>query len=104
MNLFKCVFIFLALLQACAVARGQNSAVPARFVQKEFAIGLWVPPQFTEGAGDHHKQIVEAYKECADANFTLVIGTSSITAAEQIELCNRVGLKAIVDATGPADQ
>jgi hypothetical protein len=71
-----------------AVAQG-----PARFVQDRFAIGFWVGPQTSEN-------LRERYREIADANFTLVIGSHGMDVARQLDLCQQFGLKAIVDASG----
>src|SRR4051812_4928393 len=67
-----------------------------RFVQDRFAIGIWVTPQ--------GQPIAKHYKDLADANFTLVIGSDGIAPAAQLELCNRLNLRAIVRADGPADK
>ena len=61
------------------------------FVQDRIAIGLWVPPQTSEN-------LEQRYREIAEANFTVVIGTAGMAASEQIALCERFGLKAIVQA------
>ncbi|MGZ5566143.1 MAG: hypothetical protein ACXWKG_03935 [Limisphaerales bacterium] len=55
---------------------------PKRFTQEKFVIGLWNPPE----RGDFDK----AYKEIADANFTLVVNTP------QLKLCEKYGLQALI--------
>jgi hypothetical protein len=42
----------------------------------------------------------ERYREIADANFTLVIGSNGMDIAKQLALCREFGLKAIVDSAG----
>jgi len=44
----------------------------ARFHQDRFAIGYWVGPQTSEN-------LEARYREIAEANFTLVIGTPDMT-------------------------
>jgi len=78
-------------------ALAQDTAAPRRFVQDQFAIGMWVPPQTSENLDQH-------YKDIAAANFNLVIGTAGMTPAKQLELCDRNALHAIVQADGPADK
>ncbi|MCF7764918.1 MAG: hypothetical protein K9N62_14710 [Verrucomicrobia bacterium] len=67
------------------------TAAEARFIQDRFAIGYWVGPQTSEN-------LETRYREIADANFTLVLGTPGMTPAAQLELCDKLGLRAIVDA------
>lgn len=74
-----------------------NCAPEQRFVQDRFAIGFWWAPRTTE-------QLDERYQEIADANFTVVIGTSGTNAAEHLKRCERLGLKTILEAGGPADK
>jgi hypothetical protein len=73
------------------------AAKPPAFAQDRIAIGLWVPPQTSEN-------LEARYREIADANFNLVIGTAGTNAAAQLALCERTGLKAIVDGRGTPDQ
>lgn len=73
-----------------------HAAQPQAFVQDRIAIGLWVPPQTSEN-------LEARYREIADANFNLVIGTAGTNAAAQLALCERTGLKAIVDGRGSPD-
>lgn len=91
--LLAAALTFLSLDARAADATAQ----PARFVQDRFAIGLWVAPQTKEN-------LPARYQEIADANFTLVIGFASTTPAHQLELCEKAGLQAIVQAEGPADK
>jgi len=72
------------------------SAAEPRFVQDRFAIGYWVGPQTSEG-------FEARYRELADANFTLVLGSPGITPAAQLALCERLGLRAIVDTRSGQD-
>lgn len=60
------------------------------FVQDRFAIGYWVGPQTTEN-------LRERYKEIAEANFTLAIGSHGPTVGQELDLCAEFGLKAIVE-------
>lgn len=84
------------LLTACLGVLAANTllshaANPAAFVQDRIAIGLWVPPQTSEN-------LPQRYQEIADAHFTVVIGTAGTNAHAQLDLCERVGLKALVQA------
>jgi hypothetical protein len=76
------VFVLCGVVTA-AVARD-------RFVQDRFAIGFWVDPPVAD----------QRYAEIADANFTVVIGAFGARSAEQVqrqlELCEGLGLKALV--------
>ena len=82
----------IATIAFVSAAIGQ---APARFVQDRFAIGYWVGPQTSES-------LRERYREIADANFTLVIGSHGMDVASQLDLCSQFGLKAIVDSSGLA--
>jgi len=73
--------------------RVSPAELPARFAQDRFAIGYWVGPQATEN-------LRARYREIAEANFTVVIGSQGIDIAKQLALCREFGLKAIVDAQG----
>ena len=81
------------------IAVGLNVSVGAqaakRFAQDRFAIGYWVGPQTSEN-------LRERYREIAEANFTLVIGSHGMDVAQQLAFCREFGLKAIVDAAGLA--
>jgi hypothetical protein len=83
--------VMVVSLAACAFALNGASAAEQRFVQDRFAIGFWWPPRPVEN-------FPERYREIAEANFTLVIGTAGISAGEQLKLCERFGLRAIVHA------
>lgn len=88
--------ILIVTVACCEVASAQ---APRRFAQDRFAIGYWVGPQTSEN-------LRERYREIAEANSTLVIGSHGMDIAKQLELCRAFGLKAIVDAAGlslPAD-
>jgi len=85
------IFGILTLAATAAMALG---AEPARFVQDRFAIGFWVGPQTSEN-------LRERYREIADANFTVVIGSHGMDVTKQLALCREFGLKAVVDASGP---
>ena len=73
------------------------SAQQSKFVQDRIAIGFWVDPPLDDKADAR-------YKEIADANFTLVIGgfggNSAEKARQQLGLCEKYGLKAIVTSHG----
>ena len=70
-----------------------RGAAAGRFVQDRFAIGFWVPPQTEEN-------LRERYREIADANFTLVIGSFGKGLSNQLALCKEFHLHALVDAPG----
>lgn len=75
-----------------------SAAAESRFVQDRFGIGFWVAPQTDEN--------VEArYAEIAEANFTFVIGLcggkNPPPAAEQLKLCEKYDLKALIHAGAP---
>jgi hypothetical protein len=71
-----------------------KSPPSVRFQQDRFAIGFWVDPPADE-------KIQQRYQQIADANFTLVIGgfgaTRNRQVQEQLALCRKLGLRAIVD-------
>ncbi len=64
-----------------------------RFEQDRFAIGFWVDPPMDERAD-------ERYKEITDAGFNLVLGgfgaNTEETIAQQLELCEKYDMKALV--------
>jgi hypothetical protein len=91
MALLPSLLALLFLAPSCFGAESQ------RFVQDRFAIGFWVAPQTGEN-------LEQRYREIADAHFTLVVGTAGMSAEEQLKLCQRLGLRAIVNASGPASQ
>jgi hypothetical protein len=76
-------------LSCCAMA----AEPPRHFLQDRFAIGYWVGPPASE---DLHAR----YREIAEANFTVVIGSHGMDVAKQLELCREFDLKAIIDPTG----
>ncbi len=77
-------------LQSYPALPGQ---APDRFAQDRFAIGYWVGPPTSENLQAH-------YREIAEANFTVVIGSAGIEVTKQLALCSAFGLKAIVDVQG----
>lgn len=78
--------VFASLTALCA-----SMAVAADgFKQDRFAIGMWVVPQTSEN-------LPARYEEMAGANFNLVIGTAGTNAAGQLALCEKLGLRAIVE-------
>ncbi len=88
----------LVVAMAVMPAGGRLAAADAGvFAQDRFAIGLWVLPQTQE-------RLADRYQEIADANFTLVIGTAGTNAAAQLALCEKAGLQALVDSTGPVEK
>src|SRR5437868_3821909 len=87
----------LAVLVFPLSVLAQSADAPKRFIQPEFAIGMWVPPQTSENLEQH-------YKDIAAANFNLVIDTAGMTAEKQLDLCQRNGLHAIVKADGPVEK
>jgi hypothetical protein len=88
---------FAALLMICLDASSALSAAEQRFVQDRFAIGFWWPPHTSENLEDR-------YREIADAHFSVVIGTAGTTAEEQLKLCEKFGLRAIVRSDVTADK
>src|SRR4051812_1302928 len=77
---------------SCGLSNGQT---PGDFTQDRFAIGYWVGPQTSENLRDR-------YREIAEANFTLVIGSNGMDVGKQLALCQEFGLKAIVDSAALA--
>src|SRR5437899_2265807 len=75
----------------------QSPAEVTRFVQKEFAVGLWNDPP-ADSQMDAH------YAEIAEANFTFLIGIFGASTPEgvarQLALCEKHGLGAIVSTAG----
>ena len=90
-----------AILALAAALSGSGlAAAPAdsRFVQDRFAVGFWIAPQTDEN--------VEArYAEIAEANFTFVIGLcgakNPMPAGEQLKLCEKHDLKALIHPGAP---
>lgn len=86
-----------SLIGSLLVAASHNAqAAEPRFVQDRFAIGFWVGPQTTEN-------LEARYREIADDNFNLVIGTTGMTPAEQLKLCDKFDLRAIVQTATSAE-
>src|ERR1051325_5680855 len=83
----------IGILAATIAIGAQSQERPARFLQDRFAIGYWVGPQTSEN-------LRERYREIAEANFTVVIGSHGMDVAKQLDLCREFGLKAIVDPAG----
>jgi hypothetical protein len=88
--------IILTLLVLLAAANSPG-ATPRHFVQDRFVIGMWVPPATQEKLDTH-------YRDIAEANFTLVVGTSGASAQEHLERCQRFGLQTLIPASGPVDK
>lgn len=74
----------------CLFVYGFVATAADRFVQDRFAIGLWVPPQASTN-------MLARYRELRDAHFNLVIGSGGMDPREQLRLCERLGLRAIVE-------
>ena len=95
-------FLFALLgLSLAGAALGETNASP-RFVQDRLAVGFWVDPPADQ-------QTDARFAEIADANFTFVIGNFGATTPEavtnQLALCEKHGLKAIVSTAGlPPDR
>lgn len=74
-------------------ATGPGISPGSRFVQDRFGIGFWVAPQTDEN-------LDARYGEIAEANFTFVIGLCGgnhpVPPAEQLELCRKHDLKALI--------
>jgi hypothetical protein len=78
------------------------SAADPHFVQDRLAVGLWVDPPADQ-------QTDARFAEIADANFTFLIGnfgaTTPAAVSNQLRLCEKHGLKAIVSMAGlPPDR
>lgn len=91
------VFALATITHLCRAA-----AVDPHFVQDRLAVGLWVDPPADQ-------QTDARFAELADANFTFLIGnfgaTTPAAVSNQISLCEKHGLKAIVSMAGlPPDQ
>jgi hypothetical protein len=90
------LWIFLLLLAATQPLQ----AADPKFVQDRFGIGFWVPPQTDD-------QLDARYAEIADANFTFVIGLcghkNPVPAAQQLALCAKYDLKALIPMGTGAD-
>ena len=81
---------------------GDTAQKPVRFVQDRFAIGFWVDPPLDDQAD-------ASYRGIADANFTMIIGSSAgndpKALEKQLGLCAKYDLKAVLFCSGmaPAD-
>ncbi len=78
---------------ALTAAATEQSGEVLRFKQDRFAVGFWVDPPLDERAD-------ERYQEIADAHFSLVVGGfhsgNLDKAREQLALCEKYGLNALV--------
>jgi hypothetical protein len=90
--------VLLSLLASAAATRAAPPASgpgAGRFVQQEFCVSFWYDPPADD-------RMAESYRQIAEANFNVVLGTHGAHTVEQIrrqlELCERLGLKAIVRA------
>jgi len=85
--------ILALLILACLAVAVPTARAQVRFEQTEFCIGFWVDPPADENWDLR-------YREIADANFNVVLGffgaTTVETAQRQVELCEQLGMKAIV--------
>jgi hypothetical protein len=77
------ITVYCSLITLSTLADSTN-----RFVQTNFVIGLWNAPE----RGDLDK----AYKQIAEANFNLVVGTAATNAAGQLKLCEKYNLQALI--------
>lgn len=68
----------------------------AQFHQDRFAISFFIVPQTSDN-------MRERYREIADANFNVVLGSYGNTIPEQLALCREFNLRAIVQPTGPVE-
>jgi hypothetical protein len=83
-----CALSLVAPLTAAGASGG-------RFVQDRFAIGMWVAPLI-------QTNLEARYREITNANFNLVIGSWNTSPTQQLAICERVGLKCLPTAQGPA--
>jgi hypothetical protein len=89
-------------LTAHGADAGSADSKSPHFVQDRFAIGFWVDPPLDDQADAH-------YRELADANFTMILGSSAgadkKTLERQLALCTKYDLKALLFTAGlaPAD-
>lgn len=93
-------FVMFSLF-ALVGSRAVTTMAQEGFVQDRFAIGFWVDPPMDAQADAR-------YKEIADANFTMVIGGFGANTPEkvrqQLDLCEKYGLKAVVAQAGVAPE
>ena len=95
-------FCLLATALAVVTPLGRAGAADPHFVQDRLAVGLWVDPPADQ-------QTDARFAELADAHFTFVIGnfgaTTPAAVSNQVRLCEKHGLKAIVSMAGlPPDR
>ncbi len=86
-----------SLATTSSLAAGTNSPPEARFKQDRIGIGFWVDP-------DASQQTNARFAEIAAANFTFIIGNFGATTppavSNQLALCEKYDLKAIVSMAG----
>ena len=85
-RLLRNLFLLGAIQMACA-ASGSSE----HFTQDRFVIGFWVPPRT-------QVDLPARYQEIADAHFNLVVGNSGTNVLRQLQICESLGLKALVEA------
>jgi hypothetical protein len=83
----------LITLYCSVITCGGFAESTTRFVQKDFVIGLWSAPA---------RDLDRAYKQVAEANFNLVVGTAGTDAAGQLKLCEKYNLQTLI--SGSIDQ
>ncbi len=104
----KAAVTVLALVLFCVYAvyaqtppAGDAAPAPARFVQDRFAVGFWVDPPLDEQAD-------ASYRGIADANFTMIIGSSAggdrKALETQLALCEKYDLRAVLFVSGTASE
>ncbi len=90
------IVVFCCLCLGGCASSIANSVTQTGFVQDRFLISFWVHPPVDGGFED-------CYREIADAGFNVVLGGPK-TAEEirnQLDVCRKLGLKAIVSAPKP---
>jgi len=91
------IFVSLVLIVTLGSLSSRVFAEQGRFIQDIFAIGFWVDPPADENMDRY-------YADITAANFTMVIGgfgaRTPQTVQQQIELCKKYGLKAIISRAG----
>src|SRR5256885_1904138 len=98
----RVAFFNLCLCALAILAASRGHAAETRFVQDRFGTGLWVDPPLDKDMDAH-------YADLAEANFTFIIGnfgaSTPDTVSQQLALCEKYGLKAIVSMAGqPPDK
>lgn len=80
-----------------AYGAASQAKTPARFKQDRFCISFWVDPPAD-------RKLPQRYREIADANFNVAMGgfgaTTSSQIRRQLDVCNQLGLKALVSVAG----